>query len=320
MQTPGVFIEEIPRFPDNVAQVETAIPAFVGYTPSAKRNGESVINELIEINSWLEFVTIYGFPEGTSECSTQLYLREQENAPIDGHFIQIGLAIYAMIPDYNTLFYTYESVKLYFQNGGSTMYMLSVGTYLNIPSNPHPQLRKELNENVLLEDLLKGVQLLKSHSRITMYLCPEATLLSKEENGSLMQAMLLQQETLKTGICILDVKGGRTPDPIMYTEKIQDFRDHTGTRGLKYGAAYFPFVETTVIGGQEINYTNFFGNSLKKLSTILYLDLDGSSKLDSILAGINEDTSNADISSHNDMLLAVSPFVHKNTPIGTSTS
>ena len=33
--TPGVYIEEISVFPPSVAQVETAIPAFVGYTEKA---------------------------------------------------------------------------------------------------------------------------------------------------------------------------------------------------------------------------------------------------------------------------------------------
>ena len=31
-KTPGVYIEEIPKFPPSIAAVETAIPAFIGYT------------------------------------------------------------------------------------------------------------------------------------------------------------------------------------------------------------------------------------------------------------------------------------------------
>ena len=34
-KTPGVFIEEIPKFPPSIAPVETAIPAFIGYTQKA---------------------------------------------------------------------------------------------------------------------------------------------------------------------------------------------------------------------------------------------------------------------------------------------
>src|SRR5574337_402428 len=34
-KSPGVFVEEITRFPPSIAPVETAIPAFIGYTEKA---------------------------------------------------------------------------------------------------------------------------------------------------------------------------------------------------------------------------------------------------------------------------------------------
>jgi len=34
-KSPGVFVEEIARFPPSIAPVETAIPAFIGYTEKA---------------------------------------------------------------------------------------------------------------------------------------------------------------------------------------------------------------------------------------------------------------------------------------------
>ena len=38
-KTPGVYVEEISTFPPSVAQVETAIPAFIGYTEKAFIDG-----------------------------------------------------------------------------------------------------------------------------------------------------------------------------------------------------------------------------------------------------------------------------------------
>ena len=35
-KTPGVYIKEISKFPPSVAEVETAIPAFIGYTEQAE--------------------------------------------------------------------------------------------------------------------------------------------------------------------------------------------------------------------------------------------------------------------------------------------
>ena len=39
-KTPDVYVEEIPVFPPSVAEVGTAIPAFVGYTERARKNAE----------------------------------------------------------------------------------------------------------------------------------------------------------------------------------------------------------------------------------------------------------------------------------------
>jgi len=35
IQTPGVYIQELNTFPNSVAGVPTAVPAFIGYTPQA---------------------------------------------------------------------------------------------------------------------------------------------------------------------------------------------------------------------------------------------------------------------------------------------
>ena len=52
-KTPGVYIEEISTLPPSVAEVSTAIPAFIGYTAKAPgddtQNGPTVarINTLL---------------------------------------------------------------------------------------------------------------------------------------------------------------------------------------------------------------------------------------------------------------------------------
>ena len=48
LKTPGVYINEIDAFPPSVAQVATAVPAFVGYT----EKGPAVPTR---INSFMEF-------------------------------------------------------------------------------------------------------------------------------------------------------------------------------------------------------------------------------------------------------------------------
>jgi phage tail sheath protein FI len=53
-KTPGVYVEEIAKFPPSVAQVETAIPAFIGYTEKGPKN------EPTRISSMLEYETLFG--------------------------------------------------------------------------------------------------------------------------------------------------------------------------------------------------------------------------------------------------------------------
>ncbi|MBT9596317.1 MAG: phage tail protein, partial [Vitreoscilla sp.] len=58
-RTPDVYVEEISVFPPSVAEVETAIPAFVGYTARATRTVEgdlagvpTRVSSLLEYESW----------------------------------------------------------------------------------------------------------------------------------------------------------------------------------------------------------------------------------------------------------------------------
>src|SRR5678815_449341 len=63
-KTPGVYIEEIPKLPPSIASVETAIPAFIGYTQTAKWKAD---NDLFmrpwRITSLLQYEQYFGFPQ-----------------------------------------------------------------------------------------------------------------------------------------------------------------------------------------------------------------------------------------------------------------
>ncbi len=62
-KTPGVFVEEISKFPPSIAQVETAIPAFIGYTEKAKKSGEDLTIKPTRITSLLEYETYFGLAQ-----------------------------------------------------------------------------------------------------------------------------------------------------------------------------------------------------------------------------------------------------------------
>jgi len=60
-KTPGVFIEEIPRFPPAIAPVETAIPAFIGYTQKADDVTAGDLHlKPTRISSLIEYERLFG--------------------------------------------------------------------------------------------------------------------------------------------------------------------------------------------------------------------------------------------------------------------
>jgi len=275
IKTPGVYINEVNAFPNSVVPVATAVPAFIGYTPQALYEGKSYLNMAQKVSSFAEFQAIYCYPDPAppappaKQYSPQYYLVQQKSKPADKNYMIINGNYYSLVPDPNTIYYLYNSIRLFYQNGGGDAYIVSVGTYgppSKAPATPGTQI---VNPNVLLNDLSNGLYLLLNEEEPTMYICPEATLLSLADNATLMQEMLLQCTQMQTAISIFDVIGGKAPDPIMYTNDITTFRSNTGTLGLNYGTAYYPFIGTTIMQSTDIDYTNLFGGDTTQLTPLL---------------------------------------------------
>jgi len=310
-KTPGVYIEEVSAFPNSVAQVETAIPAFIGYTPRAEHDGNDCSFVPTRITSFIEFEGIFGFPDGpepVQQYSPQYYLVKQNSKPSIGDFLLIGNDYYSVVPDASTIYYLYNSVKLFYQNGGGDAYIVSVGGYGKASGAALPLGNPLVNPNVQLTDLLKGLEKLKKEERVTMYICPEATLLSLAENGTLMQQMLLQNNDMQTAISIFDIIGGNRENPLGNTVDIEAFRNHTGTTGLNFGAAYYPFVCTTIMGERDLNFTNLFGGDFRKLVTVFNSLTTPEERTLEFLKSIFNSESSQTVNQSHRTLLAISPL------------
>lgn len=275
LQTPGVYIDEVNAFPNAAVPAPTSIPAFVGYTPQAEYQGKSYLNMAQKITSFADFRAIYCLPdpmppaEPAKQYDPQYYLVESANPPSTGQYLTIEGVYYNVLPDPDSIYYLYNSVRLFYENGGGDAYIVSVGHYGQPSGKALATGAPLLNNNVRLTDLQAGLALLKNEHEPTMYICPEATLLSEVNYTSLTQSMLLLNEEMQTAISILDIIGAKYPDPLTYTVDIEAFRNSTGTNGLKYGAAYYPFVGTTIMQSNEIDYTNLFGGDVKQLEALL---------------------------------------------------
>ncbi|MBW2937636.1 phage tail sheath family protein [Aureisphaera sp. CAU 1614] len=312
IKTPGIYINEESAFPNSVVPVPTAVPAFIGYTPKATYNGKSYTNVPLRISSFAEFQAIYCYPNPPAPASPakqytpEYYVVKQNQEHENMGFMLNDGNYYAIAPDPNTIYYFYNSIRLFYENGGADAYIVSVGTYGPPSKKPLSPEQQIVNPNVKLDDLLNGVHLLKNEDEPTMYICPEATLLTLEDNGTLMQSMLLQNEEMGTAISIFDVIGGRNPDPIMYTDDITNFRNNTGAKGLSYGVAYYPFVGTTIMQNTDIDYTNLFGGDIKQLEPILNPSSAPNQSVAPILTSIENGDSSLTVSQLNNSLLSAS--------------
>jgi phage tail sheath protein FI len=59
-KSPGVYIQEVSAFPSSIAQVEIAIPAFIGYSEKSERGSPSLLNVPTRIRSITEFELLFG--------------------------------------------------------------------------------------------------------------------------------------------------------------------------------------------------------------------------------------------------------------------
>ena len=212
-KTPGVYIEEISSLPPSVGQVPTAVPAFIGYSEKAVKNGKSIINVPTHLTSLLDYHIMFGSSADYGQISVSLNPDSS-----------VGTI------DFEKRFYLYDSVRMFFANGGGQCYVVSVGTY---------------TEEVSMDKLMGGLATLEKEDHPTILMCADAMLLKKKDQAyTIQQAMLMQCAKLQDRVAVLDVYNGfidRKDEDI-----ILDFRNGIGVNHLKYGATYYPWIQTTL--------------------------------------------------------------------------
>lgn len=267
---PGADIDSIGALPNAIVGVATAIPAFIGYTPRADYAGMSYFNTPVKIGSFAEFAAIFLSSEPAQPARPQYYLVPQADEPRVGASLTIGGTRYAVLPDQDTVYHLCSSVRLFYLNGGGDAYIVSVGPCGPAGGKPLPAPDAPLiNPNVKLGDLLDGLAQLSSRQGPTLYVCPDAVLLDARDNATLMQAMLAQAQRMGTAMCLFDVVNGDRPDPVSYTQDIAAFRSAVGNVGLDVGVCYYPFIATSPLQPDALDFTHLFGGDVEQLAPLL---------------------------------------------------
>lgn len=225
-KTPGIYVEEIATLAPSVVAVETAIPAFIGYTETAvDSNGASLRLVATRIKSLLEYQALFG----------------GEHVPASYQVVvdtAAGNAVGTVTPrdaSANARRYRLaQSIRHFYANGGGPCYIVSVGSYADAPA---------LGTLAPPAGLLGGLARVEPVDDPTLLAFPDGVSLSAAELGSLQVAALAQCEKLQDRFVIMDLcNGDRAASPAL--DPIAEFRQNVGTSSLKYGAAYYPWVHT----------------------------------------------------------------------------
>ncbi len=203
LKTPGVYINEIDAFPPSVAQVATAVPAFIGFT----EKGPIVPTR---ISSFMEFEQIFGGAPNPTSLEVEL----------DGNLLPTDNCKVT-----ESKFKLYNSLRLFYGNGGGICYIVSIGDYT-----------AAINSD---SDFTDGLDLLRKFDEPTLLLFPDAINLDATKLGLVHQQALRQCADLMDRFTIMDVK----QESGLLTDSA-NFRDSVGNQNLKYGSSYYPYLQS----------------------------------------------------------------------------
>lgn len=261
-KTPGVYVTEFNAFPPSVVGVETAIPAFIGYTQTADISGKPVYNQPIKIGSMADFMSIFGegfkpIYEITDAAADAAEKGDYDFKVYDPDTKKTNY--YLLTQTGSSEFNLYNSMRLFYANGGGTCYVISVGDYTNGGTVP-------TGVTIDADKLLTGLAAVAEQVGPTMLVVPEAILLANDgttdkpwesaKYQSIVRAMLEQCGSLQDRVAILDVYGSQYAKKENLDAIVERFHLDVGDKSLNYGMSYFPFLETTVVPVSDFNYMN----------------------------------------------------------------
>lgn len=247
LATPGVYIEEKSSFGTSVVPVQTAIPAFIGYTQKANRGSKSLINVPTKISSMGQFEELFG-----GAPKTKFSIEASEDSPVGFNLSFVE----------NTRFLLHSAMRMFYANGGGDCYIVSVGNY-----------KESIDAAKLNDPKGGGLASLEKYLEPTLVVVPDAILLSADDCYSL-QASILQHcgFKMKNRFAILDVYDGDKERTFDEEDVVNKFREGVGSNFLQWGASYYPYLNTAIVKSSEIDYTRI--DNLDELVEILLKDVD----------------------------------------------
>jgi phage tail sheath protein FI len=197
--------------------VETAIPAFIGYTEKAEKNGESLFGRALPVESLAEFEAYFGRGPATS---FNAYLDSSDRVA----------AVETTLP-----YCMYDALRMFFDNGGGKCHIIAVSAYKTSGT---------LVDGVLLQS---GLAALEKEDEPTIIVSPDAVLTAGNGLYDFQKLALAQCAKLGDRVLLCDTKpSDETAAGKTFADRVQEFRDNIGISNLKYGAAYAPHLRSSI--------------------------------------------------------------------------
>lgn len=225
--TPGIYVEEISTLPPSVAEIATAIPAFIGYT--GKHTGELPIIKVIR--SLRDYEENFGQAPSApwkiivTASETQEFTYEiQDSSDKD-----------KLVPIFSKpKFLLWYAIDHYFRNGGGRCFVVSVGSTTS-------------ESDFVKKRFLDGIDELEKADDPTLVLIPEATQLGAEY-GEIYQKVLAHVYKMKDRFAIFDTKmdNSKTAPSDVTSDSATGLRKAVGTERLDRGAVYYPDLITSL--------------------------------------------------------------------------
>lgn len=236
MKTPGVYIVEKNAFPNSVVEVATAVPAFIGYTEKADNKGKPLHMKPWRITSMAEYESYFGgAPAVKFEINDKpAHASDEADINVDGKAYYLGQSAGKYL--------LYRCMQLFFKNGGGPCFIVSVGDY---------------GSDIKAPDLEGGIAPLIKEQEPTMVVIPETVRLDRAGSQKVQQAALQHcGAKMKSRVAILDVHDGFKERQDPAGDCVMNFREDIGINDLDFAAAYYPWVNTSIVEDSELNFGN----------------------------------------------------------------
>src|ERR1044072_389027 len=146
--------------------------------------------------------------------------------------------------------YMYNSIRLFYTNGGSICYILSVGTYEETPDG-----FEIAADDFIGSDSKPNVfSILEKEPEPTLIVMPDAIALGEDCYTSVYTQVLNHCAGMQSRFGIFDLVKQQPADTT--DTVVGAFRDKIGINFLNYGAAYYPWLKTAIVQPDEISFEN----------------------------------------------------------------